>query len=105
MEEKPGDGQAYPNDESEQAHHVDSCQSSNAFLPKTSDVRANANGEKGEHEEKDAGNVCPGNHRLRGRNVRLGLQAIAKNKNKGQHVPENKFRKSLPYLTNPHFVA
>ena len=55
MEEQPRDEQPKPDDEAEQAHHIDDGQSADAFLHELAEVRHHADGEEGEQEEDDKG--------------------------------------------------
>ena len=48
MEEQPRDEQPKPDDEAEQAHHIDDGQSADAFLHELAEVRHHADGEEGE---------------------------------------------------------
>ena len=57
MEEQPRDEQPKPDDEAEQAHHIDDGQSADAFLHELAEVRHHADGEEGEQEEDDAERV------------------------------------------------
>ena len=67
MEEQPRDEQPKPDDEAEQAHHIDDGQSADAFLHELAEVRHHADGEEGEQEEDDAERV------QRTGNARAGL--------------------------------
>ena len=48
MEEQPRDEQPKPDDEAEQAHHIDDGQFADAFLHELAEVRHHADGEEGE---------------------------------------------------------
>ena len=67
MEEQPRDEQPKPDDEAEQAHHIDDGQSADSFLHELAEVRHHADGEEGEQEEDDAERV------QRTGNARAGL--------------------------------
>src|ERR1700740_754632 len=67
--ENPGNDQSCPDDEAEQAHHIDRGELADAFLPELSEVGHHADGEKSQNEKDAAEGV-----RLAHRRLDLGHQ-------------------------------
>src|SRR6266446_5567481 len=61
-EENPGNDQACPDDEAEQAHHIDRGELADAFLPELSEVGHHPDGEK-RQDEKDTAEAVRFAHR------------------------------------------
>src|SRR5437773_1851710 len=105
-EENPGNDQACPDDEAEQAHHIDRGELADALLPELSEVGHHPDGEK-RQDEKDAAEAVRFAHRRLdlGHQRRRRSQSKKQNHQKCHHVADDEFREAVPDLAGFSPVA
>src|SRR5215471_18790851 len=96
-EEDPGDQEADPDNETEQAEQIDRGEFAKPFLPERLEIRQHADGEESQNEEDDAKRVGLADRRrhLLGD---VGRRAERKIKSDGErdHEADDEFREALP---------
>ena len=102
MEEQPRDEQPKPDDEAEQAHHIDDGQSADAFLHELAEVRHHADGEEGEQEEDDAERVQRTGNARAGLLQLGGLEADDEENGKRDDIAEHEAGETGPHVAPVH---
>ena len=102
MEEQPRDEQPKPDDEAEQAHHIDDGQSADAFLHELAEVRHHADGEEGEQEEDDAERVQRTGNARAGLLQLGGLEADDEENGERDDIAEHEAGETGPHVAPVH---
>ena len=102
MEEQPRDEQPKPNDETEQAHHIDDGQPADAFFHELAEVRHHADGEEGKQEEDDAEGVQRAGNGLAGLLQFGGLEADDEKDGERDDVAEHEAGETGPHVAPVH---
>src|SRR6476660_3923682 len=104
--EQPGNDQSDPDDEAEQAHHIDSGELADAFLPQLPEIGHHADREERQHKDDAAEGIGLAHRRLDlAHERRRRCQGEEQDQEEGHDISDDELGEALPDLAGPRRAA